>query len=145
MVHVGNDVLDCGAGQMHLWKCLPDHSMIKIDAHGYKSQLHYKAIDPFPIAPFVIEQSAEELRFVKDRFDTVFMLSALDNVLSINQSLVGLKNVAKENIVILTGIGIPPDKNHTVQVDREDLVIVLGEPFQEVEMLPKVWLFEWKL
>lgn len=137
MVYVGESCLDVGAGQCHLKKCL-----------SYKTT--YSAIDPYPLSEYVQECTAENLvngfmLYGKMGVDTVFMLAALDNVIDLKQSLLGLKTVAKENIVILTSIGVPPDKNHTVQVDREDLVSVLGEPFQEVEMLPKVWLYEWRV
>ncbi len=133
MVHVGKTVLDVGCGQCHLFQCLRRENII------------YTPIDPFPIVSDVDQISAEDLRDFSEGFDTVFMLSALDNVRDLKASLEGLKYVAEENIVILTSIGVKPDKNHTIQVDREDLVSVLGEPFQEVEMLPKVFLFEWRV
>ena len=133
MVHVGTYVFDCGAGQCHLNKCLPDNRI-------------YTASDPFPLNDGIMRGSAEYLIYgLANCYDTVFMLAALDNVQDVELSLKGLKHVAKENIVILTGIGIPPDKNHTVQIDRVDLISVLGEPFQEVEMLKNVFLFEWRL
>lgn len=134
MVHVGNCIGDIGAGQCHLQKCLPEGVL-------------YDPSDPYPIVLGVSPYSIEDLNTpnMKRAYDTVFMLSALDNVRDLTASLVALKHIARENIVILTGIGIPPDQNHTVQVDRKDLTDVLGEPFQEVELLPKVYLFEWRL
>jgi len=132
LVHVGSDVLDVGAGQRYLSSIIP-------------LKTKYTAIDPFPLDKSVHTLSAESLVKVVDRYDTVFMLAALDNVRDVELALKGLKNVAKENIVILTGIGIEPDKNHTVQIDRKDLTDVLGEPTLEVEMLKNVFLFEWRL
>lgn len=133
MVYVGSWVADIGCGQKHLYHCLPEH-------------VGYIGYDPFPIAEHVSEFSAEQLlEFNAKAFPSVFMLSALDNVKDLRKSLQGLKHFASENIVILTGIGIPPDENHTVQVDRDDLVSVLGEPTQEIEISPKVFLFEWIL
>jgi hypothetical protein len=142
MVHVGDMVLDVGCGQCHLLKVLPEHEWQLTSKFQSK---HYYGIDPFPVYDYIPNVEAEYLvNWIQPRH-TVFMLSALDNVKNLEESLKGLKHVALENIVILTGIGIPPDINHTVQIDRKDLTDVLGEPFQEVEMLPKVWLFEWKL
>lgn len=134
MVHVGDSVLDCGCGQCHLFRCLPD-------------EVKYTGIDPFPLYNTIEKIEAERLtiagRHLKS--DSVFMLSALDNVKSVEKALKGLKSVAKKNIVILTGIGIKPDQFHTHQIDRKDLTDVLGEPVLEVEMTPNVYLFEWKL
>jgi len=131
MVHVGKSVLDVGCGPQILINCLPDN-------------VSYKGIDPFPLNDKVDPISAEQLNDLNDSFDTVFMLSALDNVKNIELSLKGLNHAARENIVIITSIGVPIDKYHTHTIEREDLVAVLGKPFQEVEMLPKVWLFEWR-
>lgn len=132
MVHVGKSVLDVGCGPQILFNCLPDSVL-------------YKGFDPFPLSDDVSPISAEQLNDLNVFFDTVFMLAALDNVKNIELSLKGLKHTAKESIVILTSIGITKDKYHTHSIEREDLVSVLGNPFQEVEMLPKVWLFEWRL
>jgi hypothetical protein len=132
MVRVGKSVLDVGCGQQILFNCLPNYTL-------------YRGFDPFPLSDDVAPISAEQLNDLNDLFDTVFMFAALDNVKNIELSLKGLKHVAKKNIVILTSIGVPKDKYHTHSIEREDLVSVLGEPFQEVEMLTKVWLFEWRL
>ena len=132
MVHVGKTVLDVGCGPQILINCLP----------GYIS---YRGIDPFPLSDDVAPISAEQLNDLDDFFDTVFMLAALDNVKNIELSLKGLKHAAKESIVILTSIGVPKDKYHTHTIEHEDLERVLGNPYQKVELLPKVWLFEWRL
>ena len=133
MVHVGLNVADIGAGQCHLFSCLEPNSCV------------YYPSDPFPLNEFTLELCAEDFnRNDLGKYHTVFMLAALDNVKNLELALKGLRNVATENIVILTSIGVVPDKNHTVQVDREDLVSVLGEPFQEVEISPKLFLFEWR-
>jgi len=132
MVTVGETVADVGAGQCHLRKCLPEN-------------VRYTAFDPFPLTQDVNDFSAEELNLINNRYDTVFMLSALDNVINVKESLEGLKTVSKGNIVILTGIGIKPDVYHTHQIDRKDLVDVLGEPVKEAELLKNVWLFEFEV
>ncbi len=131
-VHVGKTVLDVGCGQCYLNECLPN--------------INYVGIDPFPLSDNVLKISAEDLNDSSECFtNTVFCLASLDNVIDVKLSLKGLKKVADENIVILTGINIEPDKYHTHKITREILVDVLGEPKQEVEMLPNVFLFEWKI
>lgn len=134
MVHVGESVADIGAGQCYLWECLPDHVE------------YYDPYDPFPLNKHIRKAAAEDLTIpeLKGYYHTVFMLAALDNVKDVEQSLRGLRHIAIENIVILTGIGIVPDQYHTHQIDREDLVDVLGEPTQEIEIGPKLFLFEWR-
>jgi hypothetical protein len=132
MVHVGKSVLDVGGGPQILANCLPANTV-------------YRGFDPFPLSADVASISPEQLNDSNCSFDTVFMLSALDNVKDIELSLKGLKHTAIENIVILTILGVPKDKYHTHSVERQDLVSVSGKPLQEVEMQPKIWLFEWKL
>lgn len=138
MVHVGKSVADVGCGQCHLKQCLP-------------YAVEYLGIDPFPLSEIIIKADAEyycnmvEVGHEVYQSETVFMLSALDNVWSVDKSLKGLKALASKNIVILTGIGIPPDAAHTVQVDKIDLVSVLGEPHLEVEISPRLFLFEFKV
>lgn len=136
MVHVGLNVADIGAGQCHLAKCLEPHRHV------------YYPFDPFPLNDSVICATAENFTIPSlGKYHTVFMLAALDNVQNVEQALRGLQNAATENIVILTGIDIPtyPDEAHTHRITRKDLIEVLGEPFQEVEMLPRVWLYEWRI
>ena len=132
MVNVGRTVLDVGAGQCHLKECLP-------------SGVDYIGIDPFPVNDEVLESTAEDLSNFNAFFDTVFILSALDNVIDVKKSLEGIKRAARQNVVILTGIDIEPDIYHTHKITRKDLTDVLGEPKQEVEMLKDVYLFEFKV
>lgn len=127
-VHVGKSVADIGCGQCHLEKCLPS--------------VHYYGFDPLPIAEGVIPIEAERLIHSKTKVDTTFALSMLDNVRNLKISLEGIKIITKKNIVILTGIGIEPDKFHTVRVDRSDLTEILGEPHQEIEISKNLFLFE---
>ena len=130
-VSLGRTVLDVGAGQCHLKECLP-------------SGVDYIGIDPFPLNDEVLEVTAEEMTDFNAFFDTVFILSALDNVIDVKKSLEGIKRAARQNVVILTGIGINPDIYHTHKIERKDLTDVLGEPILEMEMLKNVWLFEFK-
>lgn len=128
-VHVSDTVLDVGCGSCYLKTILPEH-------------VKYTGIDPFPTTKEVRKLTAEELKDLPPFAQTVFMMSALDNVQDLKEALEGLKKAATVNIIILTGIGIEPDHLHTVRVDREDLIEVFGEPHQEIYILPKVYLFE---
>lgn len=129
VVGLGKTIADVGCGQQHLKQCLPD---------GHE----YYGIDPFPIVPNTINCKAEDL---DTKFDTVFMLASLDNVESVKMALLGLKNCAKLNIVILTGIDIEPDKYHTHKITKEVLYKYMGKPLIEKEMLRNVYLFEWSV
>jgi hypothetical protein len=126
-VGLGKDIADVGCGQQHLKKCLPD---------GH----NYFGIDPFPIVPNTINCKAEDLI---NKYDTVFMLASLDNVESVKMTLLALRNSAKINVVILTGIDIPVDKYHTHTITKEVLYKYMGKPLIEKEMLRNVYLFEW--
>lgn len=128
-VTVGESVLDVGAGNCYIGEVLP-------------KEIAYHAIDPFPRKPEVIPMTAEQLGGAV-KFDTVICLAALDNVQNVPEALTGMKRSATKNIVILTGIGVKVDHLHTHTIERKDLTDVLGEPTQEIEISPKVWLMEW--
>lgn len=135
-VTVGESVLDCGCGDCHLSEVLP------------KSVQRIFNIDPFPRNDKAFKLSAEDLNYkIAKQYDTVFCLAALDNVRDVEKSLKGMLHQAKKNIVILTGIDVPnyPDALHTHRISRKDLTDVLGEPAQEMEISPKVFLFEFKM
>lgn len=127
-VHVGATVLDVGCGNRHLEKVL--------------NNVVYRGIDPFPRDEFTDRITAEELVEHDGRYDTIFMMAALDNVMDLTLALEGLKHVAKKNIVIVTGIDIEPDSLHTIKVTREALVSVLGAPVLEKMLVKNVYLFE---
>ncbi len=127
LVYIGETVLDVGCGQCYLEKCLP-------------KGVGYIGVDPFPMSKKVAKVKAEDLNTPAD---TVFMLAALDNVQNVEKTLNNLETCALKNVVILTGINIDPDEFHTHRIERKTLVKILGEPDQEFELLPKVFLFEW--
>lgn len=131
IVHVGDSVADIGCGQGYLEKCLP-------------KGVSYEGYDPFPVNDKHIKATAEDLVKQKKRFKSVFMLAALYNVIDVKKALQGLNAIATDNIVILTGIGIEPNEYHTFRIDEHHMTEVLGEPTQKVELLPKVWLYEWR-
>ena len=129
IVGLGKTIADVGCGQQYLKQCLPD---------GH----NYIGVDPFPIVPNTINCKAEDLDI---KADTIFMLASLDNVESVKLTLLGLKNCANMNVIILTGIDIEPDKYHTHKITRDVLLKYMGKPTIEKEMLPNVFLFEWLL
>lgn len=129
LVTVGDSVLDVGAGNCYVDEVLPE-------------DVWYYAIDPFPRLQKVKKMTAENLNNSCDNVDTVICLAALDNVQDVELALKGMLRVARLNIVILTGIGIDVDSLHTHRIERKDLTDVLGEPKQEIEISPKVFLFE---
>lgn len=131
-VTVGKSLLDVGAGNCYVREVLPEG-------------VHYFGIDPFPRNESVFPRTAEQLNDGINTMETVIMLAALDNTQSVELALKGLKRAATKNIVILTGIGIKVDHLHTHTIERKDLTDVLGEPTQEIEISPKVFLFEWML
>ena len=136
LVTVGSSVLDVGCGDCHLAEVLP------------QSVQRIFNIDPFPRNEKSYKLSAEDLNYkIAKQYDTVFCLAALDNVQNVEQALRGMLHQAKKNIVILTGIDVEsyPDALHTHRISRKDLTDVLGEPTQEIEISPKVFLFEWIL
>lgn len=131
MVRVGKTVLDVGCGDCHIKRAFP-----KLDYYG---------IDPIPRPVSDINVMlfcAEELICFERVFDTTIAFASLDNCYNLQKALVGMKSVAKQNVIILTGIGIEPDELHTLRIDRKDLVEVLGEPVSEREIKPNVWLFD---
>lgn len=131
MVRVGKSVLDVGCGDRHIEAAMPD--------------LWYLGIDPYPRHKTTRKVIAEHLGRLEEFWkcaDTVICFASLDNCFWLENALWGLKKCAKQNIVILTGIGIEPDELHTLRIDHKDLVQVLGEPVFEREIKPNVWLFD---
>jgi len=130
LIEIGNSILDVGCGEKYISEVIPDH-------------VEYIGIDPIPRKSDVLPVSAEGLSENPIKADTVIMFAALDNTMDVKKALQGLKASAKMNIAILTGIGIPPDRYHTHQIDYSDLTDVLGTPKFKTKMSPSVYLFEW--
>jgi hypothetical protein len=129
MVKVGYFVLDVGCGEQYLKELLP--------------MSIYTGIDPYPRNATTIKSKIEDVS-TDNIYDTVFCIAALDNVQDVSKALNIFKCISKKNVVILTGIGIEPDKLHTHKITREMLTNVLGQPTQEVRMYGQVYLFEWR-
>jgi len=105
---IGSSVLDVGCGTQYLRHQLPDG-------------VTYLGIDAFPIKgtdslPIAIE-SDEALELYAD---TVCAFAVLDNCMNFQKAIANMKQIANKNIIILTGIGIEPDKFHTMRLDMED-------------------------
>lgn len=132
-VQIGSSVLDVGCGMQYVRNCLPP-------------DVEYLGIDPYIRVTPTLRMTAEELtEHAADSFDTVLAFASLDNCMDLSAALKGIRHVAKRNVVIVTGINIEPDHLHTVMVTRKDLTDVLGEPRQEIELTPNVFLFEFIL
>lgn len=133
-IQVGKSVLDVGAGNGHLFKCLPDHTVF------------YTGIDPFPAEKGIQKMTIEECEFADNYAETVVMFAALDNVRDFNQAIAQIKRLASKNILFLTGVNIEPDKYHTIKI-TESMLINEMKPFKvgHMEYLhPKIILIEFK-
>lgn len=131
-VKVGRMVLDVGCGDKSLLQHLPDNTA-------------YVGVDAFPVSPDVIKMKIENCYFDARQFDTVFAFAVLDGVRDLSLAIIQMKRVCKNNIVILTGVNIPPDQYHTIEI-KEDVLDGLMDGFvrtyrEEVE--PKVLLLEY--
>lgn len=132
MIEVGKTVLDVGAGSGNLKWCLPEGT-------------HYWGIDPFPQIPTVLEATIEDFECNRT-FETVVMFAALDNVIDFKKALDKIKKLATKNVYFLTGVGIEPDKYHTIKVTEQDLILEM-KPFKIGYMnylAPKVLLIEFR-
>jgi ubiquinone/menaquinone biosynthesis C-methylase UbiE len=105
---IGKKVLDVGCGLMIIKNCLP-------------SDVEYVGIDPFPIKDGSIEMAIEDCTFKDKEFETVYCFAMLDNVRDLKQAIEHIKRICSKNVVILTGINIPPDKYHTIELNIEML------------------------
>jgi SAM-dependent methyltransferase len=105
---VGESVLDVGCGTQYLRTQLPE---------GVK----YIGIDAFPIfGTNSIEVAIEDDEALSLSADTVCAFAILDNCRDFKKAIANMKQIAKKNIIILTGIGIDPDKFHTIRLEMSD-------------------------
>lgn len=128
-VHVGEIVLDVGAGSCILKECIP-------------ANIQYYALDPYPRNDDTIKGKIEDADilhlFSKTvRIETVFALASLDNTQDLNTALENIAKIATKNVVIITGIGLEPDNLHTVRVDMADF----KEPFKAwtLTVMEEIW------
>lgn len=128
----GSTVLDVGCGSQYLKTVLP-------------KDVKYIGLDAFPIEGVdCIHSAIEDLKGWE--FDTVVAFAVLDNCRDFKQACEVMKQTAKKNIVILTGIGIEVDQYHTFKLEMSDF----DEAFKDMkctykqELTPKVWLLNYQ-
>lgn len=141
--------------RLHLIKCGYGSSVVDVGcgAQFLKTQLaertHYIPIDAFPAEgyeditlPIAIE-SDEALELSAD---TVVAFAVLDNCLDFDKACENMKKIAKQNIIILSGIGIEVDQYHTLKIEHSDFDRMFNdwECDHREEIAPKVWLMNFK-
>lgn len=129
--YIGKTVLDVGCGSMTIKKHLPVTS-------------HYIGIDPFPVSDEVIKMDIEECIFTDESFETVYAFAMLDNVYDLEKAIGHIRRVASKNVMFLTGVNIPVDKYHTIEI-TEEVITGLMRPFKvnyKEYLHPKILLIE---
>jgi len=128
----GESILDVGCGSQILKQHLPE---------GF----NYIGLDAFPLPGIdCITTPIEELEGLK--VDTVVAFAVLDNCLDFHKAIENMKCIANKNIIILTGIGINPDKYHTFRLEFEDF----GKAFSDwtcthkEQITKRVWLLNYQ-
>lgn len=130
-VKIGSSLLDVGCGGMPVKAVLPD-------------TVKYVGIDPFPIKEGVVNMAIEDCTFEDNSFDTVICFACLDGTIDPSKAIQQMKRVCKNNVLLLTGIDIEPDKYHTHKITMEFLMeqfIDFKLGYKEV-LHPKVFLIE---
>lgn len=124
----GLSLLDVGCGRQQLKEFIPN-------------EVEYYGLDAFPVEGLDQFQCAIE-DFTGHQFDTVCAFAVLDNCREFDKACQVMKEVAKTNIIILTGIGIPVDKFHTFKLEHTDFDrnFLDWELRHNEEIQPKVFL-----
>ncbi len=128
----GSSILDVGCGRQFLKQCLP-------------KKIKYIGIDAFPAEGFedvtlpIAIESNEALELSED---TICAFAVLDNCLDFDLAIKNMKKIARQNIIILTGIGIEVDQYHTLKLELEDFDSRFTDwtCTHREELFPKVWL-----
>ena len=124
----GKSVLDVGCGSQTLRLSLPEY-------------INYIGIDAFPIVEDAIKIAIEDLSgaFV---VDTVCAFAVLDNCRDFFKACENMKRSARQNVIILTGIGIEVDEYHTFKLEHEHFEQAFSDwdCTHKEELTPKVWL-----
>lgn len=130
----GNSILDVGCGSQALRNFIPDG-------------IHYTGMDAIPVKNTdTILMNIEESTFEPKSFDTICAFAVLDNCFDFDQACQKMKEIARINIVILTGINIEVDKYHTFNLQLEDF----NRNFEDMnltyceEISQKVYLLNYK-
>lgn len=128
----GASIIDCGCGAQFLKTQITERT-------------HYIPVDAFPAEGYeatTLPIAIESTEFLQLSADTVVAFAVLDNCLDFDLAIKNMKQVAKKNIIILTGIGIEVDKYHTHRLEMEDFYSRFTDwkCTHREEIVPKVWL-----
>jgi len=132
-----DSVLDVGCGKKALERAL--------EVAGFKGA--YFGVDAFPCDDKTLSYKIEEMPvLVEKEFDVVFAFAVLDNVEDLAAALAKINRLADRSIIILTGVGIPPDACHTTEISLEAMDASLPDFIRDfTEWLhPKVVLIYYK-
>ena len=127
---VGNSVLDVGCGSQFLKQCLDE-------------SIEYVGIDAFPIVDECLKLAIEDIHpSYGNEVDTVCAFAVLDNCRDFYLACENMKRIARQNVIILTGIGIEVDQYHTHKLEHKhfDLAFRDWDCTHKEEISPKVWL-----
>ena len=130
---VGNSVLDVGCGSQFLKQCLDEG-------------VEYQGLDAFPITEDTWKNSIEDCLGDEPEYipfvDTVCAFAVLDNCRDFYLACENMKRIARQNVIILTGIGIEVDQYHTHKLEHEhfDKAFSDWDCTHKEEISPKVWL-----
>lgn len=130
--YIGKTVLDVGCGSMTIKTHLPEGTQ-------------YVGIDPFPMTDDVIKMDIEECIFTDESFETVYAFAMLDNVYDLEKAIGHIRRVASKNVMFLTGVNIPVDKYHTIEITEEQITSLM-RPFTvnfKEYLHPKILLIEY--
>jgi SAM-dependent methyltransferase len=132
-VFIGKSVLDVGCGAKQIERCLDKY-------------VKYVGIDPLPLYNDVIKTTIEDADFQLRSFDTVIAFASLDYSINLELAIKKIGDIASCNVIILTGLDIPVDKNHTQCITMKDLASGLQnfDLVYKEEIKPKVYLLEWR-
>lgn len=132
-VFVGKSILDVGCGDCAIKKLLPEST-------------EYYGLDAFPVNDKIFGGAIEDEQS-KDFFsvETIIAFAVMDGVRDFNKAIENMKSIATKNIIFLTGVNIPPDKYHTLELKLSDFDYRFSDwnkTFAE-EIIPNVWLLEY--
>lgn len=105
-IKIGKRVLDVGAGTRWLQHLIP-------------GDCHYTGLDAYLGTNGNIKGAIEDLVGAGPYYDTLFVFAALDGMRDLEKAFAAMRELAKQNIVILTGVEIDPDLYHTHKITRE--------------------------
>lgn len=131
-VFIGKKVFDIGCGTCWLKNMLPNGTQ-------------YIGLDAYVKGDDIINDSIEDFETLKSKVDTSFIFAALDGMRDLEKAFINIKNITTKNVVILTGINIPPDIYHTHLI-TEDFLDTQMEGWKKttrVQVHPKIIFLEY--